>query len=866
MSRATVLFVRTLWRGALLVAFVGCAEKPRDPVDPDPPGPIGPVPARLIAVSATVTGEAGANVEIAARLATEADAPVPGVDITFTAPSGSGSITANATTDANGVARATWTLPDGAGTHTARASVNWSGGDRTFSASVDFTADVQPPPPIVAARVSAGGGHACYLEANGQAICWGLNGDSELGTAGLYPSQFSIHRTPVEVQQGMVVFEEIASGESHTCALDDAGAAWCWGRNVYGQLGTGAAGPAETAPRQVSGGHVLKRIVAGQHHTCGLTQAGQAFCWGGNFTGQLGDGLTVNSPVPSPVSGNHEFADIAVGMDRSCGVRTDGQAFCWGGIGNQFMRTPTLVPGGLTFVEVVVTAGHACGRDRDGRAHCWGTNNSGQLGDGGTTASATPVAVTGNHAFRQLAVGQFHSCGIDAMGKALCWGVNNYGQLGNGVVSGGPSPVPTPVVGNLTFRRLTAAGAINNPHAFTCGLLESGWVHCWGGNNYGQLGNGPTSASSTPVHVAGERKFAQIETGLFHNCGLEADGTAWCFGNNSARQLDDGTNVYTNLPVAVSGGHRFAKLSGGRPHTCSLDMTGQALCWGDNSAGQLGNNSTTASGTPVAVTGGMTWSMISASRGGQPHTCAVTTTGEVWCWGRNNTGQIGDGTTTQRLVPTRVPLTGTFIQVVAANGYSCALASNGSAFCWGYGQFGSLGHGSFVFTALNPVQVIGGHDFVQLSARDLFTCALDRNGSAWCWGAGNTAALGNGQTTHSNAPVQVGGNHTFKSIVAGGGEISANLRGHTCALDTSGAAWCRGYGAFGQIGDNASTNRLTPVAVYGGHVFSRLSAGGQFTCGIDMHVETRCWGSGTGHFGDGNGIVGSQVPKRIFLR
>ena len=854
----------------LCIALVaGCTEEggPTDPEDPDPPS--GPVPARLLAVQASVTGEAGTNVDVAARLSTANDAPVPGVTITFVVAAGSGSIAATSQTDEDGVASATWTLPDNAGAHTATASVDWSKDDRSFSASVEFSAEVAPPPPpaiptITPRRIAAGGGHACYLDEGRRAICWGLNGSHELGTASLWGTQFSIFRTPVEVQQPDVVFTEIAAGENHTCALDALGGAWCWGRNVYGQLGVGTTSPEVDVPTAVSGNHSFIRLALGEHHSCGVTSGGEAYCWGGNFTGQLGDGLTANASLPSPVAGGHRFADLAAGHSRTCGIDDDGQALCWGGVGSSFVRMPTPATSGLRFFQIAVTAGHACGRVDDGRTVCWGNGPAGQLGNGGNANTATPVDVSGGHVFRHIVVGHQHSCGIDASDLAWCWGLNQYGQLGNS--SFVSSPVPVPVTGAHAFAELAATGAFN-PRGFTCGLLTSGQPMCWGTNNNGQLGDGPQGNSSTPVRVAGERLFVRLATGISHTCGMEPDGTAYCWGVNQSGQLGAGHSMTALTPAPVQGNLRFARISGGIAHTCGVDLAGAGYCWGLNAYGELGDDSGTSSTTPVPVAGGHAWSMIQAARGFPYHTCGVTTGGEVHCWGSNSFGRLGDGTTMSRTLPTRVALAGSATQVVASNGFSCALLESGAAFCWGYNQFGSLGTGNFTHTS-TPQPVAGGHTFTKLSANDLHICGLDASGQAWCWGRGVSGELGNGTLDNVNVPTAVAGGHAFTDVIAGGGNISANIRGHACALDTEGVAWCWGYNGFGQAGDQSTTRRLEPVQVATNRRFVSLSLGGQFTCGIATDGETLCWGGGgQGQFGDGNGLFSPQTtPRRMFYQ
>lgn len=365
----------------------------------------------------------------------------------------------------------------------------------------------------------------------------------------------------------------VAAGSEHSCALagmsvDNPWGPWplyCWGRNDLGQLGDGTTDDAAEPVKALAVVNQIPvrftQVVAGAHHTCALDAAGEAWCWGGNGAGQLGDGTTTDRLEPVPVQGGHIFVQLAAGGDPDS------------------------------------RDGHTCGLLSSGAALCWGSNVSGQLGAGAGGSTPLPAPVTGDHRFALVVAGGDHTCALAVDGRAWCWGDDALGQLGSGQ---GNSPVPVPVSGGLVFLQLAAGGA-GGTHA--CGLAVDGGAYCWGSGAWGQLGNGsnPTQAA-TPEPVVGGRSYVQVAAGWGHTCGSPAramelpedvfdPNPPFCWGLNAEGQLGDGTTGDRVAPTEVGAALlHFMDIAAGAGHTCGREIGFATLvyCWGDNSRGQLG--------------------------------------------------------------------------------------------------------------------------------------------------------------------------------------------------------------------------------------------------------------------------------------
>ena len=385
-------------------------------------------------------------------------------------------------------------------------------------------------------------------------------------------------------------------------------------------------------------------VVTGHLFSCALDTERYAHCWGHNFAGKLGNASV--DPVQDTLS------DV-----------------------------PVAVSGGMRFNDLVAAGSHACGLTPDGEAYCWGYARYGQLGTAtpqvcysiNTTpieCSFVPVEVSGGHRFRQLAAGTLpFVCGLTVDRETYCWGSNEYQQLGT---ESGDLCGPSSVDCSVTPMAVNAAPVFEFISAglwHVCGVTNDREVYCWGVNQNAVFGNGSTESASEPTPVSNWPVLTRILGGSDFSCGLTLSGQAWCAGDNGLGELGSGTQNNSATPIAVAGGLTFTSLSTQREnsvigHACGIGTDGAAYCWGANTHGQLGVAQTfgfcsfnqqqlPCNREPIAVTGGIEFEVLSA---GNEHTCGRTVSDDVYCWGRNDFGQLGDGTRDDRVAPVRVKM------------------------------------------------------------------------------------------------------------------------------------------------------------------------------------------------------------------
>lgn len=362
-------------------------------------------------------------------------------------------------------------------------------------------------------------------------------------------------------------------------------------------------------------------------------------------------------------------------------------------------------PSTPTQTAIYLSAGgsHTCVVTSFGAVKCWGRNASGQLGDGTTINKTTPVDVVWlNSGIKKVSAGAEHTCALTIYGGVKCWGDNTFGQLGNGTNQS--SKVPVDVVGLTSGVTGLITGAFH-----TCALVSSA-LYCWGLNSSGQLGNYSNINSNTPSFVYDYYPVIwSVEAGGNHTCFTivqrsgETRGSCW--GNNSSGQLGIGTtsNVYDTGHYFFDGAFASYELALGEFHTC-LSVNGSVFCWGKNSTGQLGDGSLVNK-----YNARLDQPMLAGAASivaGDSHTCALMNDSSMKCWGANTDGQIGDGTTSMRVFPTSVNGTENAQSIDAGGSHTCAILNTGAVKCWGDNWQGQLGNGTTI-RSLVPGYVSG---------------------------------------------------------------------------------------------------------------------------------------------------------------
>ncbi len=748
--------------------------------------------------------------------------------------------------------------------------------------------------------LALGFSHTCALLDNGPVKCWGLNGSGQLGqnnatSIGGAPNDMQ-NLQPVNLGTGRTA-KLVAAGNNQTCAILDNNQLKCWGYNNYGQLGLAvgnmpasggkltvgtAAGDMASLPAiNLGTGRTAKAVTLGQGHTCAILDTNQIKCWGDNESGNLG--LGVNG------GGNVHATDVG--------------------------------------------------------------DNPNELGD----ALATVNLGTGRSA-KAVAAGTSDTCALLDNSQIKCWGSDNAGSLGANLMAGiNIGGHPTDMGDNLRQVVLPAgrsALAVTAGGDSACALLDTQQIECWGANSSGHLGTGDSTERGTsqfPMDgklVALGTNLSALSVSMGQNSACAAASLGWvkCWGGNTWGQLGDGDTVTrgsgasdmgNNLPFVNLGSLTGWQVAVGLDSVCVAlfgdQGTGQSTvkCWGDNSSGTLGYGDTVTRGSRPGQMGAALPDVdfgtddnglpltINAVYSGGFHSCVVVTSfpsivAQALCWGSNNSGQLGLGDTSNRGdAPAEMGNNLPFVDVgtsrevgtVVEGAFStCALLDNNQVKCWGYNGSGQLGLGDINNRGDNPGEMGDNLPFVSLgtgrsvkanaaspsvaiAAGGDHVCVILDNSTVKCWGdntfgqlgLGNTAARGdNPNEMGNNLPaVNLGTGRTAKAITAGSA--------HTCAILDNSTVKCWGYNGFGQLGlgdinsrgDNANEmgNSLPTVNLGTGRTAKAIAAGAYHTCALLDNNQVKCWGDNlsaqlglgdTNSRGDNANEMGNSLPALNF--
>jgi alpha-tubulin suppressor-like RCC1 family protein len=552
------------------------------------------------------------------------------------------------------------------------------------------------------AMIAAGARHACGLTTTRGIRCWGSNERAALGRGTI-----NGHADPASPSVSGE-FVQVSTGLYSSCALDTSARAWCWGSNDYGTAGSPNPPTEMLTPTQVVGGFQWRSVTTGWNHTCGITTADRLHCWGYEY-----------GSVPREIGAGRRWASVSPGGDLLCGITTAAELFCW-----SVNAAPRIVETKDPVVRVDVGTHHRCTVTVLQQALCWGNGTGGSLGL--WTAEVMLPTVGPSGTWRTIDAGEaFESCGVRSDGAVMCWGTNKGGRLGLGYPALPGIRVTTP---SKIVQEVRGGG---NHHR--CLVLQDGSGSCSGWNNSGQLGT-LDYAERRPGH---DIPFSAVTSTRFLTTALEydftyalsTDGIVWGWGGPPI-PLTAANYSVRRWKGLWNGG----TTSGVPTHRCLLSEQNEAWCEGANLFGELGRGVRGGDRNDLAlVSGNRVWRTLAL---GGRHSCGIDSEGLGWCWGSNKEGQLGDGTTTDRLIPTAIA-GGFRWRTLSAAGYgddgatTCGIRDDGRAYCWGRGP---LGNGGVNASSL-PLAVTGTtQTWVDIAVGPTHRCGTTSNREVWCWG------------------------------------------------------------------------------------------------------------------------------------
>jgi alpha-tubulin suppressor-like RCC1 family protein len=638
----------------------------------------------------------------------------------------------------------------------------------------------------------------------------------------------------------------------HTLVVTPSATACAVGDNAHGQLGDGTAVDRHSyVPAAVVSS--LSKITTGYYHSVALKTDGTIWGWGNNTEGELGDGTTVDKLTPVRAGGTLSgIVSVAAGQYHTVAAKSDGTVWTWGynangqlGDGTTTQRTSpvqAILVSGVT--AVAAGASHTLVLKSDGTVWGWGYNGWGQLGDGTTTNRTSAVQVSNLSGVVKIAAGTNYSLALKSDGTVVAWGFNSNGNLGDNSTTFRSSIVS---VSSLTNVVDIAAGEFHS-----LAVKGDGTVWAWGYNGYGELGDTTTTQRLTPVQVSqpsGFNNLTAVAAGQYYSAALKGDGTLWAWGHNDQGQLGTGNTSDSVIPVAslpcsvqasvtVTASPYSARLTADQTHALAIKPDGSVWAWGQNDVGQLGDGTTSNRLTPVASS----ITAVTQISTGFQHTVAVKTDRTAWAWGRNSEGELGDNTTTNRLTPVRAGTLTGVVEVGAGQYHSVAVKSDGTVWTWGYNANGQLGDGTVISKKL-PVQTILLSGVISVAAGANHCLALKSDGTVWAWGYNGWGQLGDGTITNRTSPVQVAGLSGVIKITGG--------TDYSLALKSDGTVWGWGYNSHGELGNGNTTYSPNIVRVSDLTNVIGISAGDYHGMAVKSDGTVWDWGyNAYGQLGD----------------
>lgn len=667
--------------------------------------------------------------------------------------------------------------------------------------------------------LASGSQHGIAVKA-GTLWTFGRNNAGQLGDGST-----TSRSSPVQIGSG-ADWQKVAAGDSFSLASKTNNTLWAFGNNGSGRLGIGNV-TLMSSPVQIGTLSNWDSFSAGTAFGAAIKTDGTLWTWGNNDAGQLGDGTNVMKSSPVQIGSGTNWKKVIAGYDHCVALKLDGTLWTWGSnmAAQQgfVVSSPQLVNSANTWTSIAARkqstvagdseTGGGCAIRSDGTLWCWGNNNDGQAGAGVTTlVLESPVQIGSATDWAFVATGPWSTAAIKTNGTLWVWGYNNWGELGLGDMISRSSPVQ---VGALSDWSKVSIG-----ESFMLAVKTDFTLWSWGGStNYGVLGNGTSSAKrSSPLQVGSMNNWSNVFCGARSSCAIKTDGTLWTWGAGATNQLGTGSLSTVSSPVQLGTDTGWTMASKGTLHGLAI-KSGTLWSWGYNGDGQLGISVTQNRSTPVQVGTETDWTWIS---GAEADTIGIRSDGSIWHWG-SSTAEFnfsGISNPSQRLSPIRIGSLNTWSKVELSEQGVIALQTDGKLWAWGRPYKGALG-----IVVISPKQLGSLTTWSDIAAGGYHTVALQTDGTLWNWGSNSDGQMGKSGTYEADAlPVKVGTLTTWTKIAACGWT--------TIALQSNGTAWSWGYNNRGQLGDDSTLVKSSPVQIGSATNWSQISVGDYHAMGI----------------------------------
>jgi alpha-tubulin suppressor-like RCC1 family protein len=644
-------------------------------------------------------------------------------------------------------------------------------------------------------------------------------------------------------------WKAVSAGLNYTAAIDITGALYTWGLNASdGRLGDGTT-ISKSIPIQI-GTSSWSIVNAGHSHVAAIDITGALYAWGNNVVGTLGDGTTISKSSPVQI-GSSSWTAVTAGSLQTYGLTTTGILYAWGqasatiglGDGTTISKSsPVQIPAamvadtpsiGESSFKSIISSGYgnfayAISANASSNIYSWGTN-SGVL----TSNTAYPLIVFNNkntfnnstsNSWKIISAGGKDTVNAGNLYTAHTVAIKSDGSLWSwGSINGASMPVQ---IGTSSWTTVSAGTG------FIAAIDITGALYAWGGNSFGQLGDGTTISKSSFVQI-GTSSWSIVNAGSFHTAAIDITGALFTWGDNSLAALGDGTTISKSSPVQI-GSSSWSKVSAGSFHTAAIDITGALFTWGYNTTGQLGDGTIISKSSPVQI-GTSSWTTVSA---GSTHTAAIGITGALYAWGLGTTGQLGDGTTISKSSPVQIG-TSSWTSVNAGALMSAGITTTGSLYAWGVNSRGTLADGT-ILDKSSPVQ-IGTSSWTSVSTGFSHAAGITANNILFTWGNNAGGALGDGTISPKSSPVVVLAGTTGGSAIS---KITTTSSGATLFLDTANTITSIGSNSNGELGNLATgtNNNYYPVPYWVAFNTKNISSGGAHNAAISTNNNLYLWG------------------------